>query len=342
MSGEKTEKPSEKKIEDAREKGNVPQRKNILETMTLLAVMVAITGTWSMFYGHISRLFDASLIMQGAGFKQQLTYAVKPTMAAINYSVVIAVAAGLFTLIINLWLNKFNFAPKALTPKFEKLNPVAGFKQIFSLQTLYNFIRLLLFFLCVSIIIVVMIWGNLPDGLSASTCGIVCMAPFFPPLYVKTVILILLVMIVMSIFDFRIQNALFTKQNKMSKDEVKKEHKGSEGDPEIKAARSRLSRTDAALPQLKEVTHVLYSSSALIGMIWDQSQSDVPPFVVMKTGASGVQSFLFRFRAYGAKCVNLPSAANQLFRVAKIGNYVDERGSMEVARMLKAAGDLTD
>ena len=80
-----------------------------------------------------------------------------------------------------------------------------------------------------------MIWGNLPDGLSASTCGIVCMAPFFPPIYVKTVILILLVMIVMSIFDFRIQNALFTKQNKMSKDEVKGNTKGQKAIP-----RSRL------------------------------------------------------------------------------------------------------
>lgn len=340
MSDEKTEKPSKKKIDDARAKGQVPQRKNVLETFLLICVILYLASTWAVFYEKISALFDVSLTDYDSSFTEHLSDVVGPAMGALNYGVVLSIIAGIVILVVNLYLNGFNFAPKALTPKFEKLNPISGFKQIFSLQTLYNFIRLLIFFFCTSTIVVMMIWLNLKDGLSASVCGVVCLAPFFPPIFLKTVILILSVMLIMSVIDFKIQTFLFTKQNKMSKDEVKKEHKGSEGDPMIKSRRNSIARNDAALPQLKEVTHVLYSSGALVAMIYDKSEPDIPPYVVMKTREAGVQRFLQMFRSYKTKCVNLPSAANRLHKVALAGQYVDERGSMEVARMLEAAGDL--
>lgn len=320
MSGEKTEAPTEEKLRKSREKGELPARKNVLEAFLLTGGFALIIGLSATLHEGISAVFEASLSGLDMSFSAALGRARDAAMGVVQLIAGLALACGLTVLLMNLLLNKFNFAPKAMEPKFEKLNPVTGFKNIFSISTLYNFIRLLFLFTTISLIGYLIIRGNIVDGVDAAACGVTCLAVLFPPIIMQMVILILTVVIIFAAIDFKIQNALFTKQQKMTKDEVKKESKNSEGDPQIKGNRTAIGEENIYLPTMKEVTHVVYSNTVLVALMARKGEA---PIVVMKSKGTNVARLQLKFRAMGKKCVNLPEIAAQLHPKAKIGQYLE-------------------
>ncbi len=340
MSGEKTEKPTDKKLEDAAEKGQLPQRKNVLETATMLFAGLFVAGMWKSVGAKMTHVFEVALVNFDMTFSAKLSYTLPAVIDVFKFAVIFAVGSGAFVLVLNLYLNKFNFAPKALAPKFEKLNPINGFKQIFSMSTLYNFFRLLVLFISLSSILYLVIAFNIKEGLAASRCGITCLAGFFPPIFFQLISFFLMVLVILAVIDFRVQSALHIKQNKMSKDDVKREHKGSEGDPMIKSKRLGIAFEDAFSPGVKEVTHVVYSSDALVAMRYEKATPDIPPFVIMKAKDDAVPDLVKRFQIMGAKCLNLPTVAVRFHLATTIGNYVGAAGSMDAAKILHRAGDL--
>ena len=338
MSDEKTEEPSEKKLDDARKKGQVPQRKNVLEAFLMLSGLGIVLGMWRSFAAETSRVVDLGYqaIIEGP---ETVATAVGETINSILMLCLAATGAlGFLTLLLNLMLNKFNFAPAAMEPKFDKLNPVNGLKGIFSKQTLYNFGRMLIYFSCVSLILYVTIRSNIVDVVHAAACGLTCLADLFPGMTLQMVIMILLVLILMAAADFKLQTAMFRSQNKMSKDEVKREYKGSEGDPLIKGQRRAIAEEDAHMPSPKDVTHVVYGSNHLVAMIYNSGQT---PFVVMKGKGPAVARMQQRFRALGAKCVNIPVVAQEFHGRYPVGRHMDAKAAKGMARVLRETGELT-
>ncbi len=331
MSEEKTEEPTQKKIDDARKKGQLPQRKNILEASILTLGVAYIASTWQIFAASLGGVFDVVLLGVHRGLIVAANDLFTAIQKALSYGLIFMLILAFFVLFLNLLLTKFNFAPEAMSPKFEKFNPVSGLKGLFSKSTFYNFVRMAIYFSCASLTLILMIQGNLGDVVDASACGLVCIANVFPPLMLKTVAIILLVLTLMAVADFKIQNAIFLSQTKMSKDEVKREHKGSEGDPMIKGARKRIAHEDSEMPTLKEVTHAVYSNSVIVAFIYEEGRA---PFVVMKSKGGGVPRLLQKVRSAGAACVNLPSVASDFDRTASVGNYMDARSAKGIALIL--------
>ena len=337
MSDEKTEEPSEKKLDDARKKGQVPQRKIVLEAVLLVGGLSVVIGLWRPFANETARVVDIGFqaIIEGPGTVG------RALGATLNDVLMLSVAAtgalGFLTLVLNLMLNKFNFAPAALEPKFDKLNPVNGLKGIFSMQTLYNFGRMIIYFSFVGLLLYITIRSNIVDVVHAAACGLTCLADLFPGMILQMVVLILLVLILMAAADFKLQTAMFRKQNKMSKDEVKREHKGSEGDPMIKGQRRALAEEDAFMPSPKEATHVVYGSNHLVAMIYTPGQT---PFVVLKGKGPAVARMQQRFRAMGTKCVNIPVVAQEFHGRYPVGRHMDAKAAKGMGKVLRATGEM--
>lgn len=335
MSGEKTEQPTQKKLDDARKEGQLPQRKNVLEAFVVLAGVIGISGMWAQVAGHLFLVFDAAYDGIERGFDQALQSALQSGFDAVMVSVLLAAAIGLGLLLLNLLLNRFNFAPAAMKPKFEKLNPVNGLKGIFSKNTLYNFIRLLVYFTAVTAILYFVVQSNIANVLNAASCGLTCLAQIFPVIILRMVVLILVVLIVMAMLDFRLQTMLFISQNKMSKDDVKREFKGMQGDPMIKGMRQQISRDDLRLPSPREVTHVIHSNGHLVAVLYEPG---VTPFVVMKAKGDSVPAIQARFRSMGVRCINLPAVAREFHMRYAVSTYMDARAAVGMAKVLRAAG----
>jgi type III secretion protein U len=334
---DKSEQPTQKKLDDSRKEGQVPQRKNVLEAAIVTAGVVGVTGIWEDIVAGLFGLFDTVFAGIEDGFDSALAGVRQAVFDAVLIILIFAAGLGFGLLLLNLLLNKFNFAPQALKPKFEKFNPVNGLKGMFSKNTAYNFVRLLAYFFSVSIILYNTLDKNLADVIRASACGLTCLAQLFPPLISTLVTQILLVLIILALVDFRLQNMMFISQNKMSKDDIKREYKGSQGDPLIKGARQQIAHEDMHLPSPREVTHVIYANGYLVALLYRPGST---PFVVMKAKGGSVPSIHARFRRMGVRCVNQPAVAREFYMKYAVSTYTDAQSAIGMAKVLRMTGEL--
>lgn len=321
MSGEKTEEPTEQRLKQSREKGDVAQRKNILEAFTICAGIILVFALWPMFYSGISSVFDATLDSLDKPLSEKRSALLSAGIDAALFGLIVTAILSITGLGLHLLLNKFNFAPKSLTPKFEKFNPVSGLKNIFSKSTFYNFGRMMVLFPAICAIFYAVVQSNLGEIVRASYCGPRCIADIFYDVFVLTLILIIGLLIILAAIDFKIQTMLYLSQSKMTKDEVKREYKGNEGDPLIKSARRQIALEDAESPTLKQVTHVVFSGGFMVGLF---VQRGYYPFVLVKADGQNTRKVVARCRTYGAKCVNLPDVARDYHRMAVVGRYMSQ------------------
>ena len=335
MSGEKTEQPTEKKLGDARRRGQLPQRKNVLEAFIMVTGCLMVTGGWPEEAARILSVFEAGFDGVAKDFDEALPATLLAAMQAAMLVPVLALILGSLLLMVNLLLTRFNFAPESLTPKFQKLNPVSGLKGMFSKNTLYNFVRLTIYFTTVSLFLYLIIKSNIGNVIHAASCGLSCLAQIFPMLILRLVILILGLLVILAAVDYKIQTIIFISQNKMSKDEVKREFKGMQGDPQIKGKRQQIGKEDAQLPSPREVTHVIYSNALLVAVLYEPGAT---PFVVMKAKGQHVPAIQSRFRRMGVKCVNLPTVARQFHKRYAVSSYMDSTAATGMAKVLRAAG----
>lgn len=334
MSGEKSEEPTEERLRQSREKGQVAQRKNVTEAFTLTLATVLVFLLWPLFASGISDIFDVSLNGLNDSLASKKERLIEALFGAFLFGFIITGILAICGLFLHLLLNKFNFAPKSLTPKFEKFNPINGLKGIFSKTTIYNFIRMTVYFTSCATILFTVVKSYLGEIVRASYCGVNCVADVFLQVFMLTLILILAVLIILAALDYQIQNKIFISQSKMTKDEVKREHKGREGDPLIKSKRRQLAMEDAAAPTMREITHVVYSGGFMVALVF---QSGRLPYVAMKVKGDGVKRTLSKLRAAGATCVNLPDVAREFYQIGAVGQYMTRACVPGLKKILQAA-----
>jgi len=333
MSGEKTEQPTQHRLQERRKEGQIPQRKNIVEAALLISAVLILVG----FSGPLSAalLNLSTVVFSGVdrNFEAVKATSFIAAMDVVSLMAAICILISMFTLLTGLLLNKFNFSVKPLTPNINKLNPASQIKNIFSKHTIYNFIRMIIIFSSILIIFISVVWGSLDDSINASYCGEMCLYPLFISRIKIVVTTILLVLLLMAATDYRIQTRLFASQNKMTKEEVKREHKEQEGDPKIKFGRRSIAMEDAALPMPSEATHVVHSDQVLVALIFYPS-AQLPPYVVFKAKGAKVPALCRKFRALKIPIVSLPSVALDFYRMAPPGQYLPPRSAPGMEKIM--------
>ena len=245
MSGEKTEQPTPKKIKDARQKGQVFKSKDIVQALLFLTAAAVVTMGGSAYVSELSGLMkeffqpdvmigtmpqNAMLARTGYAWSKVLIL-----MAPLLGALVIVSVAGNFIQVKSL------FAPEVIKPKFEKLNPISGFKNIFfSPNTYLELAKNLIKFIVVLWVLYLAIKGSLRDIIPTAGMRLDQTASLAGRLMNSMMFKVGAVFAVLGAADFMIQKKLFMKKMKMSKEEVKQEYKEQEGDPHIKHMRKHL------------------------------------------------------------------------------------------------------
>lgn len=333
MSGEKTEQPTDKKIDDQRKEGQVPQRKYVIEAAFLtfsITLLFFLSKKFSEYFllvigeafnGSIQEFSDSLHLIKNTAFHIVVLF--------IAFSFIVSI----FTLFLGLLLNKFNFSAKSISLKFTKLNPINGFKSIFSKNSLYNFFRLLIYFSFMAILMYFLIYKNIASVINASYCGPICIYPIFAHILKLCVIFSLVILIILALFDYPIQTKLFRSQAKMSKDDVKNEYKNQEGDPLIKGKRHSLAKEDARAPTYKDATHIVYSDEQLVAIIY-YPESKERPYVIGKVKGSNVVKLQTKLRPLGIPTFNMPNVARDFYHMASPGNYMPPRSAVGMFKIL--------
>ena len=239
MGGEKTEKATPKKRKENRKEGQVPRTQELGAWSALALLSMALPKLLSHELHALQELMATSLSsapQADVGLAMQLLgdglWHVLLALVVLGSGVAVVGVAGALA------QGGFYIASKAVTPKLSKINPLPGFKRLFGVKTLWEGAKMLLR----TGIVALLVWGAVKS-----------MMPMLGGLVPVEVVLqavgghalgmirnVAIAGVVLAGADYLVQRHRVGKQTKMSKDDVKQEHKQSEGDPQLKGAiRSR-------------------------------------------------------------------------------------------------------
>lgn len=245
MPGEKTEQPTPKKMEEARKKGEVFKSKDFSQSLLFMTAAAVLTIGGPRYVSELASLmtqtFQPAVLrgdMQLSEMTTRLGYAWTKFMvlcAPLLGALVVAAVATNFVQV------KAMFAPEVIKPKFDKLNPVNGFKStFFSSKTYIELLKNLVKFGVVFWVLYSSIKSGLRDIVPTAGMGISQIAKLAAHMMSSVMLKVGAVFVVLGGADFMIQKKMFMKKMMMSKEEIKQEYKESEGDPHVKHQRKHL------------------------------------------------------------------------------------------------------
>ncbi|HEX7867052.1 MAG TPA: flagellar biosynthesis protein FlhB [Variovorax sp.] len=253
---EKTEPASERRLEKAREEGNVARSR---ELTTFVMLGTASAGLW--FTARmLSESMDGSL-RRGLQFERASAFdpshmlaqtglmALQTLMAIGPLFGMMMVAAVAAPLMLGGWM----FSSEAVAPKFSKLNPLAGIVRMFSAQSLAELVKAL----AKSALIGGVAWWVIVSDIEAVMALMAQPAHYALPhamvLVAKHCVLIAATLFLVALIDVPFQLWTYYRKLRMSREDVRQEHKESEGDPHIKAAIRRQQQQMARRRMMSEV-----------------------------------------------------------------------------------------
>src|SRR6478609_4584028 len=239
MSGEKSEKPTAKKNRENRKEGKVPRTQELGAWSALALFMLTVPKLLSHELETLRDLMARCFVLSG---NADIPRALDLLGDGLWHFLVVVLLLGTGIMLVGvagaIAQGGFYIATKAVKPKFSKLNPLQGLKRLFSMRTLWEGAKMLL----KSAIVAVLAWTAMKSVLPL-VGGLVPMQVVIDATAVTALGLlrnVALFGVVMAVADYLVQRHQVGKQTKMTKEEVKQEHKNSEGDPLLKGAiRSR-------------------------------------------------------------------------------------------------------
>jgi len=241
---EKTEEPTEHKLKQAREEGQVAKSQDVVVAASTLAVVGTLLAMADVLGQRLRAIVGLALDF-GPGdvplevLDKRMGAMVLEALMAIGPLVIAGAVGAVIGLAAHVGLK---ISPKAVSPKFDSLNPAQGIKKVFSVKSLLTFLQMVF----KAAIIGVVMWQGILRLLPLIS-GAVFQSPESIAAIgwqaISTLLLFAVALfVVLAPADFALQRHLFLKGQKMSKDEVKREYKGQEGDPQIKGQRKQLAR----------------------------------------------------------------------------------------------------
>ncbi len=235
---EKTEDPSQKKLEDAHQRGDVPKSQELSSAFVLLGGTLVVGLMVGPAMANLSPMF-AAMIGQAALIPLD-GMAVVDLVSHFGPAIGMAVAVPfLFLMAMAVLGNIVQHRPvlsvEPLTPKLSKISPIAGFKRLFSSESLMNFLKGLL---KISLIGVLMVLIIMPRRDELDAILFTDLRQFLPAVMELAVALLLAsaaVMVVIGVADYLYQRHRWFQRQKMTVKEVRDEFKQQEGDPTVKA-----------------------------------------------------------------------------------------------------------
>lgn len=335
----KTEKPSAKKLSDARKKGQIAKSQELSSALTFtvfaLVGVSLVTFALENSYPTLIRMFTFNFSAESLENNMN-----QIGMQAVIYFFVLAgpflAVAFLAAIIVNLVQVGFYFSGEPLKPQFNRLNPVSGLKNLFSKKALFQLLKnmaklALIFWMAASSAEQVAYYA-----LNASSVGTEKL--FFIVLeIVKTVSTKLaMVLFILGAADFAFQKYDHQKQLRMTKQEVKDEFKQSEGDPHIKAQRKQKHRqlTRRMLKDVESAAVIITNPTHLaIAIRYDKSVDPVPT-VVAKGADHMAATIRERAQKHGIPIMENKPVARSLFKSVEVGQSIPADMYQAVAEML--------
>lgn len=253
---ERTEPASPRRLEKAREEGQVPRSQELTTFTMLIAASGSLWIIGSMLMQKLSTLLENGLqIEREVAFNPALLL---PRLFQLTLDGLLAVAPLFSWLVIvaltaPMLLSGWLFSSKALFPDFKRLNPVNGLKRIFSSRGLVELIKAIAKVCVIGGVAAAVIWSHKQDVLDLVSMPLDTSLISMGNLIVLTFMLIVGAMLLIVVIDVPFQLWNHARQLRMSREDLRKEAKEDEGDPQVKARIRSMQREMARRRMMAEV-----------------------------------------------------------------------------------------
>ncbi len=330
---EKTEEPTQRRLDQAAEDGQLLTSKEVMVFTTLAMGLVLMIGlapfagtmvsTWGTLFviDSVANLDTVGLAKVRYGF-----------WLVILTALVVGLPMMAITILTQAGVGGLNFSTKAMSFKGSKLNPVSGLGRIFSSKGLVELGKSILKVVLLFGIGVLVIHSQLPVmiQLSASSLseGMRRASSVFPLL----VGALLIALLAIALIDYFWQKHTFTQQMKMTLKEVKDESKQTDGSPEVKAKIRRMqfqqsqesARQRDALDNVSDATAVITNPTHFaVALKYTTGQQGAPVVLAMGKGAIA-QQIIDRARDSRVQTLRIPLLARALYFTSEIGGEISE------------------
>ncbi|MAP94030.1 MAG: flagellar biosynthesis protein FlhB [Ponticaulis sp.] len=335
---QKTEEPTQKKLDDARKKGDAVRSQDvpIWFMMMGMALLIAASGPLLrmiaeplvslMDHPHAFRL-DGGGVMQLA---RSLALAVAPAAAIIFGILALSALMG------HLIQNRPNWTMEKMKPKLSKLSPMEGFKRIFGPQGLMNLFKSILKLGAITGALAYAVWPDRSVFERAGAMEIAVLAGALQEMAGRLLIATLVVVGLIAAIDYIFQKQQFDQRMKMSRQDIKDEHKQSEGDPQVKAKIRQLrqqrsqQRMMAAVPDATVIiTNPTHYSVAL------RYDDETPAPICV---AKGVDELALRIREVAGEhdipLIENPPLARALYARMEVDEVIPQEHYQAVAKII--------
>jgi flagellar biosynthetic protein FlhB len=335
----KTHEPTPRRIQKAREQGNVPQSQEMISAITLIALTgaTALMGPWFMAWCkkelieslHCrAELFDNSQVFT-AWLNSKIISGMLMMTPFLAVLTVFGVAASVM-------VSGLNFAPQSLNWKLDELSPAQGVKKLFSPESLVKLLLSILkltfigFLVCLYLrkktgYLMTLQWADTDQILSAMG-GVILGA----------VIRICIGLLIIAAADWLYHRWKYTDTLKMTLQEVKEEHRDSEGPPEVK---SRLRRKQYELGMRRMLKKVPKASVVLVNpthvaVALQYEPGQMAPVVTAKGADLMCEKIKEIARAYGVPIIRRPELAREIYATVKLDYPIPDKLYAAVAEVL--------
>ena len=357
FSDDKTEEPTGKKIEDTRKKGQVGKSQEFAHGIQLvfafLMLRIFASSMGERFIGVIDWIYGKEIVdiisVERGGLTVQ-TMSVILMQAFLQMLIIVApfFAGGFLVALLSTGLQfKFKVTTEPLKPKFDKFNPVSGFKRIFSAQALINLALSVAKILIITIIVYSVVKDRMNEiyllydiPLNAAIAGV-------GSLVIDIGFRISLILVVVGIVDLIYHKWKFKKDIKMTKQEVKDEYKNAEGDPQIKSKQRQRMREASQRRMMREVPQadvVITNPTHVAVAIRYRAEEDVAPTVVGKGEDVIAQRIKDIAKEHDIPIMENKPLARAIFNTVEVGDVIPpelyEGVAMILAAVWKAAGKI--
>lgn len=339
---EKTEKATPKRLQDARKKGQVPKSADFNAALCLLTGVVyfyiargALSGKAHDYLAH----YFHSYITAPPNAERLIDIFIGTLTGVFGLMAPLLIILMLIAAAANIAQFGFLFAPEAIKPKLSKLNPLEGFKKMFSTRTLFELLKSILKVVLVGAVVYFVVKSRYFKMLNLF---------YGPPEYLFQKVLEGLLAVLLwggltyfaiAVLDLLYQRYAFQKQMRMTKQEVKDEYKQTEGDPQIKAWLKRRQREilmNLIRKEVPDATVVVTNPTHFAVALRYEEEKNAAPVVVAK-GAD----FLARRIKQIALENNVPIQENKetarfLYYNVEIGQEIPPELYQAVAEILAA------
>ncbi|RKP55473.1 flagellar biosynthesis protein FlhB [Cohnella endophytica] len=286
FAGEKTEKATPKKRQDSRKKGQVAKSAEIPSSLILLACICCLLVLGPFLQKQLLSMF-------GDVFLHRLTMEVTEQNVLSmfgHYAVqILILLAPIFLIVLLVAFSSYYvqigwlFTLEPLKPKLSKLNPLNGAKNIFGVRSIVEMLKSSLKLFSVGIIVYSVLWSEKKRFLELANMPVQDIFAFVTSLAVRLGIFVAALLFVLAIADFMYQRYEFEKNLKMSKQDIKDEHKNAEGDPLIKGKIRERQRRMALMRMMQEVPKadviITNPTHFAVALKYDPAKMDAPTVI---------------------------------------------------------------